>query len=344
MPTASADRSRELGLVPWKVVLLAITVAIGFRWLTTATADLTPRDLEGFETVSGLDLPDVYGTMPFFLLWTRGDGATFVALAADPLIRDTATRVKVVDIRITRIGYSLLALAVVGGSVALVPVGLFVVNTAAVGLYAWLTARLALDHGRTKLWLLANLPILIGYASDSAEPTGLALALAAMTATTIRGTTTAAVLAGTVRPELTATIAAGRRPLAGLVAGGSAVIAVQAYAVARVGSDLRSGMNISLPPMGYLEALPDLSPFGRVAALAILAWALTTIVVGATRRIGWQRLAWVGYGLLIASLSANVIHSGVNVVRVSGGLLLLWLVPVWNDRRSVPTDRAHRAS
>ena len=82
--------------------------------------------------------------------------------------------------------------------------------------------------------------------------------------------------------------------------------------------------------MGYVAALPELALVDQVAAGGVLVAAAATIGYGLIRRPGWARVAWVLYGLVIASLSAKVIHSGANVIRVSGGLVLLWLVPVWS--------------
>ena len=141
------------------MIILALITALtglGFRSVLTARTDLGPTDLERFESQSGVDLPDVYGQMPFFLLWTRGDGQAYVTMAADLDVKGPTQNLLLPSYRYTRVGYAWFGRVAALGRVAWVPVGLMLVNLAALTAIGALTGRLVRLFGERAYVILLN--------------------------------------------------------------------------------------------------------------------------------------------------------------------------------------------
>ncbi|MDH5616620.1 MAG: hypothetical protein OEY62_08790 [Acidimicrobiia bacterium] len=310
------------------LAVLCIGLLVRVAMVQTANPDLTPDDLHRFETTFGLDLPDWYAGQPFFLLWTRGDGQAFVALASDLDLDGAAQELAVPIYRYTRIGYAWLGRVAALGRVSLVPVGLMAVNALALLALGVLSSQLAQTRGRVAYLLAANPAVYVGFASDTAEPLGVVLLVAALvTSSKAVGRWSSGWLAA-VRPSLATALPARRRDLP-ITLIGFGVIAVVVRIIGTVGLGGNSSIppsTLVLPVTGYVEAWRSLSAGAAVVAGIPLAAGLTTFVLGMVRERGWMRLAWLATGLLVLTLGSAVLRSPVNWTRAAAALPVLWVV------------------
>ena len=166
------------GMVRRRMIVLALFAALIRPWVpagSDCSDDLGPADLQRFESLSGVDLPDAYGDLPFFLLWTRGDGQAYVTLASDLDLQGPAQRLLLPSYRYTRVGYAWMGRVFALGRVDLIPVGLMLVNLTALAGIGALTAKLVQLYGERSYLLLLNPGLYVGFATDTAEPLGLLL-------------------------------------------------------------------------------------------------------------------------------------------------------------------------
>ncbi len=313
--------------------LVALAVGLGLRFAVTTASDLGPADLARFEEASGIDLPDWYGDAPFFLMWTRGDGATYLTLATDLDLDGAAHRLRSPRLRVARLGFSTLLRLVAIGRIAWLPVAAFVVGSVGLATYGAMTATIAL-HDRRAWWLLANPAVLIGYVGDSTEPVGLALLLVAALAVSPLVAFAAGALLGGVRPSFAPATLAARRPWPAFL--GTIAVAAIVGTWARSVFPADPGFPFRLPLVGYVEAtgttpLPDL-----VVAATVAAAATGTIVLGVRRHRGPRRWGWILGGLLILTLPPESVDDVVNLLRIAGFLPVLWVLEGARDVRRVP--------
>ncbi len=294
----------------------------------TANPHLTGEDLHRFETIYDIDLPDWYDDHPFFLLWTRGDGQAFVALAADLDLDGAAQELAVPVYRYARVGYAWLGRAAGLGMVSLVPVGLMIVNALALFALGVLSSRLASVRGKVAYLLAANPAIYVGFASDTAESLGVVLLVAAALASSRSVGRWSAGWLAAVRPTLVTALPARRGDLTlTLVAFGVVGAAVRIIGIIGLDGDTSIPPSTVVAPVtGYLEAWPSMSAGAAIVAGIPLAAGLATFAVGLISKRGWMRLAWLATGLLVLMLGSAVLHNPFNWTRAAAALPVLWVV------------------
>jgi hypothetical protein len=320
-----------------RIGLAVLTIAVGLMWrlLFVGSADLGPADLARFET-HGIDLPNGYGEVPFFLVWTRGDGQVFVALAADPLARGPAADLADLDYRFGRIGFAWLGWLVSLGQQRFIPVALFSVNVMALGLMGAMVANAEKRLGRRALLALLNPALYLGFAGDTAETVAVVAATGAVLAEAGWIRLGASAILGTFRSELLTVVPMARARVAkALMVGASTSALVRAIGVALAGYWSGSAGALGLPMAGYLVALQRNDPLTSALMGAFLAVVLATLYEGLRHRSGWPRAAFVSTSLLLLCLTPKMLEDS-NVLRVAGALPLLWAFTV---RRSADFGR-----
>lgn len=324
------------------IIVLAAGVGVRTAMVVAADPELSGADLIKFENTYGLDLPDWYDRLPFFLLWTRGDGQAFVVLASDLDADGPAQELAVPVYRYSRAGYAWLGRLAALGRNDWVPIGLMAVNSAALVAIGSMASALAHPRGPAALLLTANPAIYVGFASDTAEPLGVALLMAVLTASDGRGAGVWAGLLAAVRPSLaTAVPARGRNLPAVLIP-----LALVGVGLHLLGSLLFTG-NASIPPdtlvlpmTGYVETWRNLPVAASIVVGIPLFASIATIYWGLTRRSGWARLSWIVTGFLVLTFGSLVLQSPNNWTRAAAGLPVLWgAQPPGNGR-----IERHRAS
>ncbi len=294
----------------------------------TANPQLTGDDLQRFETIYDINLPDWYNDHPFFLLWTRGDGQAFVALASDLDLDGAAQELAVPTYRYARVGYAWLGRAAGLGKVSLVPVGLMMVNGLALFALGLLSSRLASSHGWAAYLLAANPALYVGFASDTAEPLGVLLLVAAIVASSKKVGRWSAGWLAAVRPTLATALPArrGDLPLT-LVIFGAVAVGIRIIGMVGLGGDTTiPPSTVVVPVTGYLEAWRSMSAGAAVVASIPLAAGLATCAIGIISKRGWMRLAWLASGLLVVMLGSGVLHNPFNWTRAAAALPALWVV------------------
>lgn len=322
MATRGKRNPRRSG-VAILVILGALLVGVGFRYLVAVTGNYGPADLQRFEAVAGIDLPDWYGQEPFLLTWTRGDGQVFLALAADPLLRGEGRRVLSVDYRLQRIGYSLAGAALVLWREDLLSIGLLAANALAVALLAWTTSSLTL-RDRRYWWLLANPAVLIGFAGDSAEPLGVCVLVGAIAATRLGTAGGFGAAVGLIRPDYGLALGAAHKPLAAIAGWlASATSAFLIIASAGLGSTWGTG-NLTWPFVGYVEAWHTHEVADRLLLAVVVLAGVLTIGYSVLVR-GLARISFLLVGLITICYSISVLDLTINLVRLTAPMPVLWV-------------------
>ncbi len=299
----------------------ALLIGMGLRVTVTATAGLGPADLARFEAESGVDLPDGYAGTPFFLMWTRGDGATYLTLAADLDLDGPARRLLSPRLRVSRLGFAALIWLFAFGRVEWFPISLFALSAVGLAAYGALTGLLAAGDRRA-WWLLANPAVLIGFVGDSTEPVGLGLLLGVALSSHATLTAVGGSLLGGVRPSLTPATLVARRPW---VAASTSATVTAALAVAgRLAFPHDPPFPFRPPLMGYVEAVPTTPLPDLLVAVMVAAAAITTLILGLVRRSGTVRWGWVLGALVVLSLPVRSIDAATNLLRIAGFLPVLW--------------------
>ena len=303
----------------------------------TSDPPLSGTDLERFEKIYGLDLPDWYGEVPFLLRWSRGDGQAFVALASDLDLNGPARELAVPAYRYARVGYAWLGRMAALGRTEWIPIGLLAVNGTALFAIGALSSALARRRGPVSYLLAANPAIYVGFASDTAEPLGVALLVGALAASTVRGAGFWAAWLGAVRPSLgTALLARGRNLAALMVPFAVVGLAIRFVGLATFGGDASiPPSTVVLPFTGYFDVWRSLEDADALLTGIPLIAAIATIYVGLAKRTGWVRVSWVASGLLALTFGALVLRQPNNWIRAAAALPVLW---VWS--RSPETQPA----
>ncbi len=310
------------------LLVLGAGLVVRVALVRTASPDLSPVDLHRFEEIYGLDLPEWYGNSPFFLLWSRGDGQAFVALASDLDLNGPARELAVPAYRFSRVGYAWLGRLAALGRTAWVPVGLMLVNAAALITVGMISSAFARRWGPSHYLLAANPAIFVGFAADTAEPLGVALLMVALVASTGGGASFAAGLLGAVRPSLATALPLRRRNLPALfVTFVVMVLALRFVGIAAFGSGPIPPSTIVIPFAGYLEVW-RLLPAGSslITGIPLIA-AVATIYVGLTKKTGGVRVSWAATGMLVLMFGPFVLEHPVNWIRAAAALPVLWSMP-----------------
>lgn len=296
----AARRRRLLEMVLVAVVVMVL--AAGARYAIAGPDDLT--DLRRLEQGTGLDMgPE----SAWFATGLNGDGAAFAIMAADPLGRDVGKSIKFPAFRYSRAGFSWAAAAVVLGDEGLVLLGLSLVGLISIGLVASLGVRLYEERGVWAWALIVNPALYLGFVSDTAEPLAVFLLATSLMGSRWWGPVALAV----VRPSYLVGIAGRwKHFLLGLGVAGVARL----FWVFWFDDSLTAGLwALGLPLRGVMESP---SPLGFL----VVGAGLVTLVVGGVRR-DWS---WIASGLLVASLSVEVLRDPINAVRAAGMLPVLW--------------------
>lgn len=305
-------------MIGYLAVLVALKVLVGFA------GGYGEADLDRFHANTGIDLPSWYADVPPLLTWARGDGEVFLALAADPLIEDEASRIGSPGYRFTKSGYSWAVGLVALGSPALMPIAATLVNVMAAGVYAnWVARRWEQDE--RMVLLLVNPAMIIGFVSDASEPMALAALALAVSAMSRAGW--AGALVGVVRPDYATVLPAARRPWAAVMGAGVAVAAIRVAAQA-LGFDGLDGLDrFGVPFRGYVDGLEgeldDVLLVAFIPLLLVLAIATWWI---RPRRV---QLAWAATIGVMTILAAEVTRDAVNLLRAWGAVPILiasWLM------------------
>lgn len=310
---------RNDGRQKWFAVLSTAAVFLLIRAIFVAAAGYGVADLARFEEIFRVDMPDWYGEVPLLLAGLRGDGQAFWALAIDPFgAEGVAQHLAFPVYRYSRIGLSIAAWLITAGQPSLVPIGILLVSSLAVGMLAYLAYMRRERFDDRWAWLLvANPALILGFVAGTAEPLGMALLALGLKGNGIGW------LVGAVRPSFLITYISRWRLL---VSG--AVLAVLIRLVGMWifgGSFSEGGSNLALPITGYIEH-PSLAGF------SLLVVALFAIGGGIRSRT-WS---WVAAGALVCCFGPGVLVEPVNSWRVSG---MLWV--------ALASDRdigSHRAS
>ncbi|MGH8937659.1 MAG: hypothetical protein ACRDXD_15605 [Acidimicrobiia bacterium] len=259
-------------------------LALAIRATVVADQEFSAVDLHRFERISGVDLP-VYERLPFFLTWTRGDGQTFMALAADLDLDGPAQELGVPSYRFARVGYAWLARLAALGRVGLLPVGLLAVNLVTISILAVVATRLARIWRERAFLILANPGLFVGVATDTAEPLGALLLVLALT-TGATGGVLASALAAATRPTFLALLPARRHGLLRpLMTAASVVISLQIISLFAFGSfGERPPETLVLPFTGYVEVWPTVRPAAAFGIGLLLLWAALTMAAPQYRR------------------------------------------------------------
>lgn len=323
------------------VILVVMSTAVFVRVEWVERHDVNADDLATFEAVSGIDLPDWYDDSPFFLNWTRGDGATFVGLASDLNTDDAALRIGDPAYRYSRVGYAWMGRVAALGRPALIPVGLFVVNVIALIVLAITCSRLYDVVGFRAYLLVANPAVYVAFLSDTAE-------LVAVTALTLalylprRGAFGAAAILAITRPSLIPTLAARGRNVVMLLIVATASISVVALKAWFTFETFSAPANVLAPPLvGYAATIGNATPADSILLVALAIAALGTVIVGLTKAKGWVRVGWVVSGLLVLMLGQAVLQDMNDWARAAAALPVLWAFGPTHFRTQA-TRRAQR--
>ncbi len=311
------------------LALIAVLVGLGFRWVLTVRTDLGPADLKRFESQSGIDLPDAYGDMPFFLLWTRGDGQAHVTLAADLDLHGPSQRLLLPSYRYTRVGYAWLGRIFALGQITWVPVGLMLVNLAALAGIGAMAGRLTYRFGDRGYLILINPGLYVGFATDTAEPLGVFLLMLALFAGSVWLAAMASAVLGTVRPSFGLGLPARERNLGviiGSIVGGAALIRL--IALLSIDDNTMPIETLVVPFTGYLNVFKSEAASVALGAAMLLVAAVATAVVGGTRRTGAIRFAWLANAFSLICLGSFVLNDPFNWTRAAAVLPVLWALPV----------------
>jgi hypothetical protein len=327
--TTSADTLD--GMVRRRMIVLALFTAligIGFRLVLTARTDLGPGDLQRFESLSGIDLPDVYGDLPFFLLWTRGDGQAYVTLASDIDLQGPAQRLLLPSYRYTRVGYAWLGRAFALGRVDLIPIGLMLVNLTALAGIGALTAKSVHLYGERSYLLLLNPGLYVGFATDTAEPLGLCLLIVALLSGSVLLSGAASAALGTVRPSFGLGLPARGRNL-GVIVGSviAGALLIRLIAQFRIDDHTTPIETLVAPATGFLDIFRTEGPALVAGSALLLIVIATTAVVGGFRRTGMVRVAWLSNAFLLLCMGSFVLNDPFNWTRASAVLPVLWALP-----------------
>lgn len=284
------------------LVLLVVGMLVAVRWATTGPNDL--QDIERFEIVTGIRIGPENA---FFASGLNGDGATFAAVALDPLGENISETLRVRSFRYLRIGYPWLAALLTLGQGQLVLLGLAIVGLVAAGVVAWVASRLNEQRGPWAWLLIANPALIIGVLRDTAEP----LALALIAVSIYSGSAVAGLSVSIVRPTyLVALVGRWRVFLGGLLI--AALVKVY-WSWHFVEPLTTGGFNLSWPFDGILEAP---TPLGWALVLAAVATAAVGVI-----RSDWS---WVLSGAFVLCLGEVVFDTPMNAVRAAGYLPVLW--------------------
>lgn len=331
--------SKERLLIASAIVAVVLG-ALALKWFTAETLNFGPGDLDRFETAPfGSDVPR--STHPMFLTWTRGDGATFFALAIDPDADEEARTLRPSpEYRMSRIGYALLVRTVSLGDEALVPYALTGVNLIAAALITIAALKLRERLGEAALLLLANPAMWIGIAFDTAEPLGLAAGLLALGYWRRPAGILFGALVGVSRPSLATILPASRQGLVSLVAAGFAYLALQAWIVFGLGRDVAfTGGNLDIPLRGYLRAFADMPPASIAVAVFLAAAAVAVAVTAISRRVPTGILvASIATCALVLTLAEWVINAPINLLRATAGLPVVAVIVFAHVRDQRPRE------
>lgn len=308
------------------VAVVIIGLGVRLAMVRAAEPPLSAVDLMRFEQTYGLDLPAWYEDSPFFLLWSRGDGQAFVALGSDLDLNGPARELAVPVYRFSRAGYAWLGRLAALGRPGWVPVGLMAVNALSLLAVGAISSVVVQRRGPISFILAANPALYIGFASDTAEPLGIALLMVALVASTGRRAGLAAGLLGAVRPSLATALPERGRNLGALIASFAAVaLAVRFIGSAALGGDASiPNATFVIPLTGYFDVWQELPPGAAVVAGIPLVAALATIYFGLTKRSGWVRVSWVATGLLVLTFGSLVLHHPNNWIRAAAALPVVW--------------------
>lgn len=321
-------------------IVTVVLGAMALKWFTAETLNFGPGDLDRFETAPfGSDVPR--STHPMFLTWTRGDGATFFALAIDPDTDEEARTLRPSpEYRMSRIGYALVVRAMSLGEEALVPYALTGANLVAAGLIVVGTLKLRERLGEAALLLLANPALWIGIAFDTAEPLGLAAVLLALGYCRRPVGAFFGAIVGVSRPSLATVLPASRHPVIDLGAAGVGYLALQAWIVFGLGREVPlTGGNLDVPLRGYARAFADMPPASIAIALFVAAAAVGVAAAAISRRLPRGiLLASVATCALVLTLAEWVINAPINLLRATAGLPVV-AVFVFAHLRGQETER-----
>jgi hypothetical protein len=314
------------------------------RATVVADQELSAVHLHRFERIYGLDLPDVYERLPFFLTWTRGDGQAFMALAADLDLDGPAQELAVPSYRFARVGYAWLARLAALGRVGLLPVGLLAVNLAAISMLAVVATGLARMWGKRAFLILANPGLFVGVSTDTAEPLGALLTVLALTSGPTGGVVATALAAAT-RPTFLAVLPARRHGLLRpLMAAATVVVSLQIISLLAFGSfGERPPQTLVLPFTGYVEVWPTVRPAAAFGIGLLLVSASLTMAAG-LRSTGGRRLAFILSGLLVVMFGPAVLHNPFNYLRAAALLPIIWAVPGQSSQVSARASRPATAT
>ncbi len=329
---------------PWLVAVAVAVLALAVRATVVADQEFSAVYLHRFERIYGVDLPDVYERLPFFLTWTRGDGQAFMALAADLDLDGPAQELAVPSYRFARVGYAWLARLAALGRVGLLPVGLLAVNLVTISILAVVATRLARIWGRRAFLILANPGLFVGVATDTAEPLGALLLVLALTSGATGGALASALAAAT-RPTFLAVLPARRHGLLRpLMTAASVVISLQIISLFAFGSfGERPPETLVLPFTGYVEVWPTVRPAAAFGIGLLLVSAALTMAAG-FRSTGGRRPALILSGLLVVVFGAAVLHNPFNYLRAAALLPIIWAVPGQAAQVSVRVSRSATAT
>ena len=308
------------------VAALVVITAASFRGLVAKLGGFGPPDLARYELMSGVEIPNFYEQLPFFLTWTRGDGQMFMTIAADPFLEGPARNLGSPVYRYGRAGYSWVASLLVLGIPSLLPVGLFATNLIATAFYAVSVVRLA-EANRKAWWLLANPAIFIGVTSDTAEPFGLALVMIALLSYSPSFCVLAAGAAGLVRESFGTILGFAQHPLLAFAAAALSAISIRVAAAGSLDQSPTQGLgSLDWPLKGYLDAIPSMELASAIITVCVgLAMVFTTLRSFSPGSI-WSRMSWFLTGMLGLCVSSYVIDNVVNLFRALGMVPLLWVL------------------
>lgn len=325
---------------PLLVAVAVALLALAIRATVVADQEFSAVHLHRFERIYGIDLPEVYERLPFFLTWTRGDGQAFMALAADLDLNGPAQELAVPSYRFARVGYAWLARLAALGRVGLVPVGFLAVNLAAISILAIVATRLARIWGKRAFLILANPGLFVGVSTDTAEPLGALLTILALTSGTTGGVL-ATGLAAVTRPTYLAVLSARMggllRPL---ITAATLVISLQIISLFAFGSfGERPPETLVFPFTGYVKVWPTVRPAAAFGIGLLLVSASLTLAAG-FRSFGGRRLALILSGLLVVMFGPAVLQNPFNYLRAAALLPIIWAVPGQAAQVSVKVSRS----
>ena len=168
----------------------------------------------------------------------------------------------------------------------------------------------------------------MGFASDTAEPLGVLLLVAAIVASSRKVGRWSAGWLAVVRPTLATALPARRGDLTfTLVTFGAVAAVIRIIGMVGLGGDTTiPPSTVVVPVTGYLEAWRSMSAGAAVVAGIPLVAGLATCAIGFISKRGWMRLAWLATGLLVVMLGSAVLHNPFNWTRAAAALPVLWVV------------------